>query len=34
MQTMMKLFGKDFMTITNDDTLDALEKKQIDYMVK
>jgi len=27
MQTMMKLFGKDFMTITNDDTLQALESK-------
>ena len=23
----MTLFGKDFMTITNDDTLSALEKK-------
>ena len=27
MKTMKTLFGKDFMTITNDDTLDALEKK-------
>jgi len=27
MKAMMTLFGKDFMTITNDDTLSALEKK-------
>ena len=27
MKTMQTLFGKDFMTIKNDDTLDALEKK-------
>ena len=27
MKTMMTLFGKDFMTITNDDTLQALESK-------
>ena len=27
MKTMMSLFGKDFMTITNDDTLKALETK-------
>ena len=34
MKTMKTLFGKDFMTITNDDTLDALEKKQVDYMAR